>query len=158
MIAQETLIELFEYREGDLYRKKSIAGWPAGIKIGSLHKSGYVSVRLAGSHYQLHRLVFLYHHGFLPKYVDHINGEISDNRIENLREATVEGNTRNAKVKKTNRLGVKGVRQLISGTFEARIRAHGQRITLGYFDTLEEAREAYNTKAIEVFGEFARIA
>jgi hypothetical protein len=55
----------------------------------------------------VHRLIFLMHHGYLPKYIDHINGIKTDNRIENLREATISDNS-------CNRLGhsksgIKGV-------------------------------------------------
>jgi len=87
-----------------------------------------------------------------------MDGDISNNRIENLRECTVAQNNRNARVKKTNKLGVKGIRQLTSGTYEARIWKDGKRINLGYFPTLAEAKEAYEINAREIFGEFARIA
>jgi hypothetical protein len=158
MTTQKEIVDLFEYREGNLYRRKSIAGWPAGHKAGCLHKSGYMQVRLGGVCYQLHRLIFLYHMGYLPTYIDHIDGDISNNRIENLRECTVAQNNRNARVKKTNKLGVKGVRQLTSGTYEARIWKDGKRINIGYFPTLAEAKKAYDTCAKETFGEFVRIA
>jgi len=54
-------------------------------------------------------LIFLYHHGYLPKFVDHIDGNKKNNRIENLREATKSQNAMNQKVSTRNTSGIKGV-------------------------------------------------
>ena len=51
----------------------------------------------------------MYHHGYLPKFVDHIDGNKQNNRIENLREASKQENSQNQKVRWTNSSGVKGV-------------------------------------------------
>jgi hypothetical protein len=67
-------------------------------------------MRVDGVVYTLHRLIFIYHHGYAPKIIDHINNDRSDNRIENLREATQQQNCLNRKLHKNNTSGVKNVR------------------------------------------------
>jgi uncharacterized protein YigA (DUF484 family) len=51
----------------------------------------------------------LYHNGYLPDLIDHIDGNKLNNRIENLREASKQENCQNQKVRLTNSSGVKGV-------------------------------------------------
>jgi hypothetical protein len=51
----------------------------------------------------------LYHNGYLPELVDHIDGNKLNNRIENLREASKQENAQNQKIRLTNSSGVKGV-------------------------------------------------
>lgn len=50
----------------------------------------------------------------------------------------------------------KGVRML-HGKWEARICASGQRITIGHFSSEIEAAKAYDSHAVSIFGEFARL-
>ena len=56
-----------------------------------------------------HRLIYLMHHGYLPKIVDHIDGNPKNNQIENLREALMIENVWNQKKRSTNTTGVKGI-------------------------------------------------
>lgn len=74
--------------------------------------------------------------------VDHINGDSLDNRKENLRIVTQQENMRN--MKSNNPMtGIKKY-QLKDGTwrYSSRITHNYQTITLGTFNTLEEAQEA----------------
>ena len=87
-----------------------------------------------------------------PLYVDNINGNKLDNRKENLIIVT------NSNFK-AGSSGVKGVtRQRIKNdgtqTWSAKIRANGKRITLGTFDSLEEAAKARKEAEIKYFGEY----
>lgn len=91
------------------------------------------------------------------KIVDHINGDPTDNRVCNLRTCNNEQNSYNTKCRKDNALGIKGVRQRPSGKYEVRIQYNGNPIHIGTFDTLSEASDAYDKKALELFGEFARL-
>ena len=49
------------------------------------------------------------HHGFLPKIIDHIDGNPSNNNLDNLREASHAENMRNSKIPTSNSSGFKGV-------------------------------------------------
>jgi hypothetical protein len=64
---------------------------------------------VAGKLYLLHRLIFLYHYGYIPDVLDHKDRDRSNNKIENLRAATNSINASNTKVYKSSTTGVKGV-------------------------------------------------
>lgn len=87
MLLQSDLIDLFDYRDGNLVYKKSVGCRKAGSLAGTPHKDGYTTVKIKGKHYLLHRLIFMYHHGYFPEEVDHIDRDRSNNHIENLRES-----------------------------------------------------------------------
>ena len=89
MITQQQVLELFEYRDGDLYWKVKPAKQVAvGAKAGCKNSHGYCVVRVNKVLYGIHRIIFLMHHGHLPEYIDHADGDRLNNRIENLRQAT----------------------------------------------------------------------
>jgi len=118
---------------------------------------GYVQVYVDGRNYLLHRLMYLFHKGYVPKLIDHINNNKQDNRIENLREATYSQNQQNKKINCTNKAKFKGaVFHPLKNKWQGRIHLNKKKISLGYYETAEEAHEAYKTAAIKFFGEFAR--
>jgi hypothetical protein len=89
--------------------------------------------------------------------VDHINGDGLDNRRANLRICTHADNQHNRKKQKTNTSGYKGVfwnKQYKK--WEVQIRAE-KKIRVGMFSDKEEAARAYDAKAKELHGEFARL-
>jgi len=93
------------------------------------------------------------------QFVDHINGDPFDNRKKNLRFATCSQNGGNSKKQINNSSGYKGV--IISRYkkriyYEAAICCEGRRYYLGTFKNPIEAAKAYDRKAMELFGEFAR--
>ena len=119
----------------------------------------YLGCTFKGTLWYLHQMVWVYFHGYKPKMLDHINGDTSDNRIENLRECTPAQNQQNSKMKVTNKAGFKGVRRHVSGgkrCWQAKIVVAGKQKSLGYFETPAEAGAAYAKAAVEHFGEFAR--
>lgn len=113
-LTQEEANALFEYRDGDLFWKPRIMsrGRPSvltGRKVGSLSGNGYLTMVYDKRKYYLHQLVFLMYHGYIPSNIDHIDGVGTNNKIENLRSASVYENMCNTKIKNTNTSGFKGV-------------------------------------------------
>lgn len=89
--------------------------------------------------------------------VDHINGDILDNRRCNLRICTNAENIRNSRRYSCNRLGIKGVSKERTGKFRAQIRNNeGKHLHLGTFETADAAHQAYVEAAKKYHGEFAR--
>lgn len=91
--------------------------------------------------------------------VDHISRNTLDNRKCNLRICTRQENSRNCKNMNTNKSGYKGVGfKKDQNKWRARISFNNKSIHLGYFDTPEEAYEAYCKASKKYHGEFGRIA
>lgn len=109
-LTQEYVRSVFEYKEGELYWKNDRGkNKTKGKKAGSDKSHLYRRIRLDGVNIYAHRLIFLYHHGYLPDLVDHINGNKLDNRVENLREGDKSINALNVGLTSKNKSGVKGV-------------------------------------------------
>lgn len=155
MISQARIRELFLYREdGNLVRRNAGRGVREGSVAGSLNALGYVNVMVDGKLYLLHRLVFLYHRGWLPKMVDHRSNNKKDSRIENLRDADFSENSANRKTPKNNSTGIKNVCRR-GDSFEVSVTMRGLRLRKGGFSSSSEAG-AFAIKAREkMHGEFA---
>jgi HNH endonuclease/AP2 domain len=124
----------------------------AGCKRGN----GYWFTRLDGVGYLLHRLAFSFKENRWPKYIDHIDGNPSNNRWLNLREADNSQNHANMRLQKRSKSGFKGVSPNNGGPrWKAEITCNYKKIYLGTFDAPEEAHAAYCKAALELFGEFA---
>lgn len=119
-------------------------GVKAGDRAGSLDTERYLVMRVDGRYYRGHRLVWLYTYGCWPSgYLDHINGDPSDNRIANLREATPSQNGFNRRKDRRNKSGRTGVTWCASSKkWRADIGKNGKVLRLGRFNTLEAAIEA----------------
>ncbi len=133
----------------------------AGDVAGHVHKGhGYVVIKIDGAGYLGHRLAWLYVHGVWPsRDVDHRNQIRDDNRIENLRLASIHQNLMNVRRRETNTSGFKGVtfrKKHPSRPWRATINLYGKHTELGFFSTAQEAAEAYKAAAEKHFGEFAR--
>lgn len=130
-----------------------------GTRAGTQFSDGYRYIKFKRSVVAESRLAWLMVKGYLPDMVDHENLVRSDNHFSNLREATVTDNNRNRTKQSNNTSGYKGVSlHKATGKFAARICVNKQRIPLGYFDTAEEAHQAYIKASEEHHGEFARHA
>ena len=99
----------FEYKDGSLFWKIAKQKIKIGQKAGCLNNSGYRIIRLNQKSYLEHRIIFALHHGYMPNFIDHIDGNKLNNNIDNLREATKTQNHYNKSLQKNNTSGVKGV-------------------------------------------------
>lgn len=113
----------------------------AGLIAGSIGSRGYRSINIFGKMRKASRLTWLYHYGYWPEVVDHINGKLNDDSIENLRDVTQAENCKNRALGARNKTGVPGV-FLDGGRIRAEISAGGRKHYLGCFPTVEEAAVA----------------
>lgn len=148
---------IFNYREGRLYwRVQPYGSAQKGAPAGCVNNRGYVTIGWRRRRYSAHRLVFLWHYGWLPAEVDHINNDHSDNRVENLRPATRSENQRNIGILSSNKSGVKGVCwHKSSRKWRADCRVNGTLNYLGLFSTIEAAAKAVQQFRAQHHGEFA---
>lgn len=105
---------------------------------------------------QLHRLLLERQEGFN---IDHINRNKLDNRRDNLRVVTPSQNSANSSIKRSSKIGCKGVSYHVWGrskkNWVARIHVDGKRKWLGRFKTKEEAARNYNQASIKYHKEFS---
>lgn len=157
MISQAYVNELFEYREGVLYWKVNKARAKAGAPVGNLNNHGYIHTKIDGQRYRNHQLIYLMHHGYIPKQIDHIDRNRTNNRIENLRACTQTENLYNTGVLNRSSTGVKGVNwHNASKKWMVRINVKKKTLYLGIFDSFEEASVVATEARSKHHGEFAR--
>ena len=145
--------KIFDYHDGKLYWKVSPArNVPIGRQAGHKTSSGYRRIGFNKKHHFEHVLIFILFNGYRPKQVDHIDGNICNNKIENLRAATASQNQYNTKISLRNASKVKNVNwHKVNKKWEVRIGVNNQRLHLGVFEDLElaelvaiEARNKYH--------------
>lgn len=123
-----------------------------GKRAGTRSKSGHRKIVVEGKSYMAHQLAWLFCYGeFANSHLDHINGDPDDNRIVNLRKASISENCCNRGKNKNNKLGIKGVyKNSKCSTYSAFCSGK----YLGSFKTAEEASKAYKEEAQKVHGKF----
>jgi hypothetical protein len=122
-------------------------------------KSGYKTININSIKklFRVHRLVA---QAFIPNpdnkpYVDHIDNDKSNNRVDNLRWVTPSENNYNSSISITNTSGYKGVSfDKRSNKWTASIRHNNKTYHLGSFINKKDAIKARQLKAQELFGEF----
>lgn len=115
------------------------AGTPA---LNHTERSGYLNGAIWGGQYKAHRVAWAIFHGSEPAgYIDHINGDRSDNRIVNLRIVDKAANGRNSCKMKNNSSGYVGVSE-IRGKWQASCSISGKQVYVGVFPTPESAAKA----------------
>ena len=154
---QEYLNSIFEYRDGRLFWKKSSQRRKIGDKAGSIVKNKYIQIEHKNSKFLAHRTIFKMFHGETPAFVDHINGNTFDNKIENLRCATQAQNSQNSKIRIDNFWGVKGISfDKRSNKWGASVMVNNQAHWCGTYGSIELAESAVKSKREQLHREFAR--
>lgn len=158
-VDQDLLQQLFHYKDGHLYWKVSPAQKvKVGDKAGTINKSigGYRVVKILSKHYLAHRLIFFMFNNYWPEEVDHINGDINNNRIENLRASTKSQNQCNTRIRTNNTSGVKGVHwDKRKQMWSARVWKDKKTHYLGFYSDLNVAAKVVNEFRKVCHGEFA---
>lgn len=68
---------------------------PIGSLVGSKDRLGYLVLNWQGVNYYVHRVAWALHNNEQPKEIDHIDGDKSNNSIENIRSVTRSENIMN---------------------------------------------------------------
>lgn len=160
MFSSEQVRFYFDYLDGQLVWKVDMGSNKVkGCVAGSPNGGGYIQVRINGKLYKAHHLVWLWHGRQIPIgcVIDHINGVPNDNRVDNLRVCSRAENNRNARLKRTNQSGVKGVSWYAkTGKWVAQLQVDGCKKHLGLFSRIEDAAEAVQLARASFHGAFAR--
>ena len=153
--AEIALIKKFlRYEDGKVFwRENRGQRVKSGDMAGHIHHNGYRTIGLSGRTHLEHRVVWILVHGRAPhECLDHISGIRDDNRIENLREVSHEGNNRAYnKLMKGTTSRFRGVCwDKKAGKWRSQIKTNGKINYLGVFTCETEAARAYDKKAIEL--------
>jgi hypothetical protein len=127
-----------------------------GSEAGSIGTKGYRRITFTDGQKEAHRIAFLMYYGYLPDCIDHIDRDPLNNKISNLRCATVAENTRNVGLTKSNKSGYKGIswnsRDMI---WQCMISYKSKLKNIGSFKCKHEAARVYNLAARMYHGKFA---
>jgi len=158
ILTKELVRSLFNYNSDDgiLIWKISPSDKVKSGDVAGRISNGYLQTGLKGKKYYNHRIMFLFHHGYLPEFIDHIDGNRLNNKINNLRECTWQQNHFNRKIQKNNTSGVKGVSwNKPAKKWLARITFKMKVYNLGFFEDIKNAEIAVRKKRLKLHGEFA---
>jgi hypothetical protein len=143
MITPERLHDLlrFDPETGRFEWKVPRRGVKRGSQPGTLRPDGYLQINLDGRVYKTHRLAWLAHYGEWPSgFIDHINGDPTDNRIANLRSVSPAGNAQNQKLRCTNTSGEQGITWFArDNKWWVKLTKERRVIHIGYFDDMRDA-------------------
>lgn len=99
-ISVDLLKELFIYN-----KEKGLLKWNINYRsiiyntsVGTINNDGYLKVEIAGKAYSVHNLIWIIENNRYPStnmVIDHIDGNRTNNHIDNLREITIKGNAQN---------------------------------------------------------------
>lgn len=155
----ELIRSLFDYDPitGILKWKTYRSGINSDRIVSSQDSRGYIVVKIDGSTYKAHRVIWAHYYGVWPvEEIDHQNFNHSDNSILNLKERTRAQNMMHSPVQIKSKSGIKGVTWFSSGKkWRADIRVNYKLIYLGLFDSIEEAATARKKAETLYFGEYA---
>ena len=143
---------------GTLYWKEKKAYWTkVGTEAGGIGSKGYKTVKFDGVSTRIHRIVYKMYYGVEPiGEIDHIDGNILNNKIDNLRLASRPQNRHNVKKNNNNTSGHKNVywRQ-DSKKWRVMITAFGKVYHFGCYFDIEDAVSVAEKERKVLHGEFA---
>lgn len=160
MPSADRLNELFELSGSDLVARKSRGCIKSGSVCGYKRKDGYIRVKVDGALVMAHRIVWKMLHGDEPSFIDHINGDRSDNRPENLRAVTSSDNKSNERLRVDSTSGFIGVTwhtptsPTKTAKWVAKIAKEGSEKHIGYYINLKDAVLAYNAECLRLHGDY----
>jgi hypothetical protein len=138
---------------GKLYYKISVGSRKVGDRVGGLCL-GYLTTKVDGKHFFVHRIIWAMEYGYIPERLDHINGDKTDNRLENLRECSHGQNMAN-RSKKSGKKFPKGVYKH-RDKYMAKIGSNGVEHYLGIFEDVKGASDAYDEASIRLHKDYAK--
>ncbi|HBA3774519.1 TPA: HNH endonuclease [Escherichia coli] len=144
-------MEVLDYNKetGIFTWKKKLSARGAVGKVAGTISYGYNAINIDGVRYFAHRLAWLYVYGEWPKQeIDHIDRNRRNNAISNLRDVSRVVNALNVGPRNSN-AGIKGVTFCQArNQWQAQINVSGKNITLGRFNTIDEA--AISSNALQI--------
>lgn len=157
---------LFFWKErplGHFSSEQSFKRWKtvySGKIAGSLDSDGYIVIRINYEIYFSHRLAWILMTGKWPKSgLDHIDGNPINNKISNLREVNQSQNNCNAKIRRDNSSGLRGVTwDKERNKWQVQLSINKKRVFYARYDSLEDAKISYKKASEKYHGEFARAA
>lgn len=167
-ISLDKLLAFYYIDENHVLRHlKSRQGVTAHSQVGYVDQLGYLSTEISNKHFRVHRIIYQMIHELdtLPSdlEVDHIDLNPLNNNPDNLRLCEARENSRNRSLHKDNTSGYKGVyfdgrTKNRKKPWRAKITFNYSVISLGYFETKEEAHLAYQEASKKYHGEFGRFS
>jgi len=146
---EEEITRRFYYEDGKLLYRFDGNRFKADTEAGTQCPRGYKRVSVSKKKFLVHRIIWFLNFGDWPEYLDHINRDKSDNRVENLRPCNFPENKRNVDYGESV-----GVRELKTGKWEAYTGIGGKFKYLGTFDSKNDAKLYRNTFLEKLYGEF----
>lgn len=146
----------FECKNSVLYWKNPKAKRAKkGAVAGYICKDGYRQIVFNGKRIPAHKIIWAMAYGSMPDMLDHINGDRTDNRLENLRPVTKRENNMNKKIRSDNTTGITGVRwHEQRQKWNARIALDGKERSLGMYEKMEDAKMARLKAELIFFKEY----
>jgi len=152
-VTYEPLTGVFTKRKKKHSRDNTVK---VGEQLGHLSGDGYIHFAFFGKKRKAHRLAWLYVYGELPNsLIDHIDGDKTNNKINNLRLASFEQNAANRHVVKS-KTGYRGVYESkYKGEVVGYIAQYNKK-HLGFFKEVKEAAKAVDKYMFEKLGSFVK--
>ena len=144
---------LFIWKRNTTRRRCGDVAGCRDVKRHETYDEVYIAIRVTDVKYRAHRLAFAFMGCAVPKCVDHINGDSTDNRWTNLRAASFSQNSKNKRKVRTNTSGYTGVYyDKHSGKWRSYVSVNKKQVKLGTFSTAEAAYATRVAKLIELGG------